>query len=564
MAISGDARKRLEGSDLVQRLTDPGFTPSVRMVGELFQLFEIDDETVAKNAERAALRIDPQHAARVAREVIAAVKRAERPARARLTHVVGRLAQTGRDPDHSLVEWLLEALADADPKTRRVAARALGKLPLPPTDERASVIEKALANAFDAAKTDDDKRALALALGKVGGDTARARLVDAPQGRASIIAERDLARRAPGAIDVSGTHEGPLPIWFHTRSGLEDVLKEELLSTSWSSGGPPRFVAPGVVEAKLEGALSRALRIRTAVHVGFPLAPAPKGTDLAADIVRGICSAPALDIFRAFTSTEARIRFRVAFVRGGHRRSIVWRCAELVRAASSELVNDPKESTWEVLVDEAGGQVKIELVPRGYTDERFGYREDLVAASSHPVIAAALARVAPRSDEDVVWDPFVGAGAELVERGLLGRYRQLLGTDTDPRAVVAARANIERAGIERATISEANACELAPKDVNVILTNPPMGRRVERGGHLELLERFVTRAADVLVPGGALVWLVPEPEGIRARAEAAGLTLDRAFTVDMGGFSAELSTYVKRTTRSAAGAASPKRRRPRR
>lgn len=547
MAISGDARRGRGNTDHIQRLADPGFTPSVRALGELFQLFDTDDDAVAKNAERAILRIEAQYASRVAKETIAAAKRAVRPARARLTHLAGRLAHAGSDPDGTVVEWLLQALTDPDPKTRRVAARALGKLELPPTDERSSVIEKALSNAFDAATSDDDKRVLALALGKVGDEEARTRIVGAVHGRASVIAERELARRAPGAIDLSGTHDGPLRIWFHTRSGLEDVLKEELASASWETA---RFVSPGVVEAKLEGALSRALGIRTAMHVGFPLAPASKGEDLAADIVRGICSPPALAVFRAFTKAEGRIRFRIAFVHGGHRRSIVWRSAELVRAATSELVNDPKESTWEVLVDDAGGQVKIELVPRGYVDPRFRYREDLVAASSHPVIAAALARVAPRSDEDVVWDPFAGAGAELVERALLGPYARLLGTDVDPRAVLAARANIERAGIERATISEGNACEYAPKQVNVIVTNPPMGRRVERGGHMDLLDRFVSHAADVLVPGGALVWLVPEPERIRARAEAKGLTLDRAFTVDMGGFSAELSTYVKRGSKA--------------
>src|SRR5262249_11449879 len=128
----------------------------------------------------------------------------------------------------------------------------------------------------------------------------------------------------------------------------------------------------------------------------------------------------------------------------------------------------------------------------------------------------------------------------------LGPYERLVGTDVDPRAIAAARKNLERAGIERVTIEQGDACESSPEGVTVILTNPPMGRRVERGRHADLLDRFVTHAARVLVPGGALVWLVPEPERIRARAKAEGLHLDRAFTVDMGGFSAELSVYVKR------------------
>ena len=73
-----------------------------------------------------------------------------------------------------------------------------------------------------------------------------------------------------------------------------------------------------------------------------------------------------------------------------------------------------------------------------------------------------------------------------------------------------------------------------------------MGRRVQRGTHGELLERFVDHAARVLVPGGVLVWAAPDPRKLQARAEKAGLVLERAFTVDMGGFPAELSVHRKR------------------
>src|SRR5262249_23468776 len=155
-------------------------------------------------------------------------------------------------------------------------------------------------------------------------------------------------RRQPGAIDLARSHEGSLRIWFHTRSGLEDVLKEEL----GREFGRSRFVAPGIIEAELSGPLSRAAAIRTALHVGFPLVELPRGTDLAEDIVRALSAPASLAIFRAFTSAGGPIRFRIAFVQGGHRRAVVWRCAELIRAETRELVNDPKESTWEVVVSE--------------------------------------------------------------------------------------------------------------------------------------------------------------------------------------------------------------------
>ncbi len=530
-------------ADLVSKVGDPGFTPSVRLLGGLLDLLAHDDDDVAKNGERAILRIEAQYAAKVANETVLRSRTAERPARGRLTRLAGRLAQDGRDPDGTALAWLVEALADADPKTRRAAARALGNVP------RSELVIDALAHAFDRAPTDDDKRVLAVALGKMGGEAARTRVAGRDHGRASVIAERELAREAPDAIDPARIHEGALRIWFHTRSGLEDVLKEEL----GKRFGKARFVAPGVVEGELTAPtpLADALSVRTATHVGFPLAPLEKSTDPAEDIVRGIESPAALGILRAFTTKPegSAIRFRIELTRGGHQRSVMWRVAERVRASGRELLNDPKASPWEVVIDEVGSKMKIELVPRGYRDERFAYREDLVPASSHPTIAAALARVAPRSNADIVWDPFVGAGAELVERARLGPCARLIGTDIEAAAVDAARSNLERAGVTNATVERADASAYAPEGVTLIITNPPMGRRVHRGTHADLLERFVSHAARVLVPGGALVWLVPEPRRIRERAASAGLEVERAFSVDMGGFSAELGVYVKRAPR---------------
>jgi hypothetical protein len=76
-----------------------------------------------------------------------------------------------------------------------------------------------------------------------------------------------------------------------------------------------------------------------------------------------------------------------------------------------------------------------------------------------------------------------------------------------------------------------------------------MGRRLHRGTHGDVLERFVAHAAELLAPGGALVWTVPEPKKIRPVAKRAGLHLERWWVVDMGGFPAELSVYGKRRKR---------------
>jgi tRNA G10 N-methylase Trm11 len=202
-------------------------------------------------------------------------------------------------------------------------------------------------------------------------------------------------------------------------------------------------------------------------------------------------------------------------------------------------------STWELLVAHNGRRVDVTLAPRGLRDPRFSWRGADVPAASHPTIAAALARVAGARPDDIVWDPFVGSGAELVERARLGPYRSLLGSDIDSRALVAARKNLSGAGLE-AHLEVGNALAIAPEGVTLIITNPPMGRRSSRSAVLaDTLSRFVTHAASILRPEGRLVWMAPWPGSARAAGTQSGLELVSARTVDLGGFDVELQHWVK-------------------
>ena len=84
--------------------------------------------------------------------------------------------------------------------------------------------------------------------------------------------------------------------------------------------------------------------------------------------------------------------------------------------------------------------------------------------------------------------------------------------------------------------------------MSLILTNPPMGRRVQKQGELgPFLDRFVAHAATALIPGGRLVWISPQPGKTRARARAAGLDIQSVQKVDMGGFTAEIQSAVRKT-----------------
>lgn len=260
-------------------------------------------------------------------------------------------------------------------------------------------------------------------------------------------------------------------------------------------------------------------------------------------IAEAITSEESLRVLRTFA--RGPVRYRLAFAAGGHRRGEVRAIARAVAARAPDLVNDPTRTDWEILVDEGG----IELCPRGLIDPRFAYRVADVPAASHPSIAAALARVAfqhaPDPATDLVWDPFCGSGLELIERARLGPSRRLVGSDVSAEALAAARANLASAGVA-AELVQADALEGRIGRVTTIITNPPMGRRVARGHSVELLERFVALAGQVLGPGGRLVWIAPSPRRTDGPAASAGLALHSRTPVDMGGFTAELQVLLKR------------------
>jgi predicted RNA methylase len=237
------------------------------------------------------------------------------------------------------------------------------------------------------------------------------------------------------------------------------------------------------------------------------------------------------------------VRGRLDFAGGGHRRAAVWRTAQLVAARHPELINDPTTTTWDAIVDEDAG--RLELRPRRFVDTRFAWRVRDVPAASHPTLAAAIARVGGARDGDVVWDPFVGSGAELIERAHLGGFARLIGSDLDARALDATRANLEAAGLlSRAELHHGDALAFAPPGVTQILSNPPLGRRL-RGDAPALLERFVAHAARVLVRGGRLTWVTPVPARTAKAARAAGLHGGDGVTVDLGGFDGRLETWTR-------------------
>ncbi|MFO0762882.1 MAG: methyltransferase [Byssovorax sp.] len=541
--------KRLPGFDLDQAMAAPGFTPRAADVPALVARLAQGGEA-AEKAEKALLRVARLAAEETARQI----EGASREAKPRLLRFAGKVAS--REHGEVLVPALIAALGSENEPGRRAAATALGKLCLTVDDgSLADTRADALVAALGREGETPARRAMIEALGKVGGARAIPVLgrvaeqagAGAPAEKARLIATRTAARTEPSKVDPGRAPPAPLRVALRCRAGLEELMASELPKSF-----QPRLLRDALggtrVEATLDGPIEGLFRSRLMLSFGFVLPPIrmKNEDDLPGAIARSLTSKEALGLLRGLT--EGPIRYRLGWASGGKRRAAIWKAAAEVAAIEPALINDPTESPWEATVAEADGMVRVELSPK-LDDPRFAYRVGDVPAASHPTIAAALCRVAGARAGDVVWDPFVGSGLELCERALGGPYRLLIGSDRDPEALRVAAKNLASAKVpeDKIRLLPGDATTMVPPArPSLIITNPPLGRRVSRSAELApMLDRFIANAAKNLSPGGRLVWIAPFPDQSDKVARRAGLEAYVGLDVDLGGFSARLQAFRK-------------------
>lgn len=207
-----------------------------------------------------------------------------------------------------------------------------------------------------------------------------------------------------------------------------------------------------------------------------------------------------------------RIDFKRAIEQGiAERGDHAWRLVE--EGADVEL--------WAtMLADEAILAVRL-------SDERMRHREYKVAhapGSLRPAVAAAIAWLSHPADDDVVLDPMCGTGTILIERALMGRYANLIGSDRDPAMMRAARENI---GPRYKPIElhpwDAAAIPLADGSVSRVITNLPWG--IRHGSHQDnrrLYPRLMREFRRLVRKDGVIVILTAETRlmaEVSARAE---------------------------------------------
>jgi putative N6-adenine-specific DNA methylase len=161
-----------------------------------------------------------------------------------------------------------------------------------------------------------------------------------------------------------------------------------------------------------------------------------------------------------------------------------------------------------------------------------GWRAGAGEAPLRENLAAGIVMLSGWTPEDMLLDPMCGAGTLLVEAAAMARGRppgakrtfgferlaafdralwervtreprgservpQLYGSDSDPKALTAARRNLAEAGVERwVRLEPADVLErTAPAPPGVMVMNPPYG---ERMGSADELARFYPRLGDAL------------------------------------------------------------------
>lgn len=513
----------------------------------------------------------------------------------------GREAIGAASPDRSFLA-VLSLLHDDDAPAARQIAIVLGRAGDQLSPSLAGLFRRALLARLRAAESlsPADLRALVEALGKLPTTAAdeaglaetlsslhqlasRPGLPDAVTAalqtaitRCERVAVRSQVSADSPAIALDRPLSAEHTLVLRCRAGLLPLLRSELRERGLLSGAlvaasdpadtlgsysPQTSGQPARLLLRRDGPLSEIYAARLFSSLAFELSPAtaspaeraaPSDPELASAVVEAL-SAPATQRLLT-TLCPGPVRYRlhlIGYGRGGAAEAALRaRIIDGVKQRAPLLHNDPLASPFQVELSYAPASgLRIELVPRALQthDPRFAYRQADVPAASHPPLAAAMARLLAAGARDVVWDPFVGSGCELIEVALLGRGPRLYGSDRDPEALAAAQKNLRAAGLPatQAQLQVADALTLAPPGVSRILTNPPMGRRTRPGQLAEFLSAFIAHSASLLPRGGRLVWISPQPHLSVARGREHGLSLRSTRPVDLNGFWGQLEVWDK-------------------
>lgn len=448
--------------------------------------------------------------------------------------------------------WLFGLLNDPCEKIRRYAMKAMPKIGAGPEEE------KALLSVLRTTTSEREKKFLGETLDKIGGAATLEIMGKDPRGLLPQTEQKvkaSVARsQSPGTLRMDGVLSDFAGLRLHLRgrAGLEQFVRDELDESARTHG---KFrvveIQSGLVVIKplTPFSLADIYTLRCFGTAGFvpgavPIAKERDSIEALATVITSPLSRRVLKTF-----TEGVIRYRLNFVAKGHQRGAVRLLANRVYAICPEILNDARIAPWAIDIHPTNSGSSVELRPRLTPDPRFYFRRQDVPAASHPQLAACMARLAGRVENEIVWDPFCGSGSELIERALLGGVQSIHGTDLSEAAIAITRDNFAAAKIDSVQTrftgcdfrDYARIAALGAGAFTLIVTNPPMGKRVPIPNLRGLIDDLFSVAARMLRPGGRLVFA--NPANVQCRQPS--LKLKSRQVVDFGGFNCQLEMYIK-------------------
>jgi predicted RNA methylase len=176
-------------------------------------------------------------------------------------------------------------------------------------------------------------------------------------------------------------------------------------------------------------------------------------------------------------------------------------------------------NAWDVNVEPGGAEIGAL-----YLTQRFG---ELLRtpASTNPVVAAVLVRLAKIEPGQTVLDPFCGAGTLLVQAAEMARPGRMLGFDVQNKWLRMAADNLRGRGVA-ALLARADAARLpvATGSADRVLANLPFGKRV--GSHrvnAAMYPAALAEIARVLPSGGRAVLLTDDKRLFREAVQRTRL-----------------------------------------
>ncbi len=340
---------------------------------------------------------------------------------------------------------------------------------------------------------------------------------------------RDRKAALPERTQPHPIRFGPNLYIAHTQPGFEAIAADEIAGRIAGAREIARRVVPDRAGMTIffAPAAEKLGILRTAEDLfglaGYRAGIGPEDKEL--DKIRGAAReaplvAPALAArvkLSPGTRAGRRLKFRViARMAGEHE----YRRVDFQRAVERGIL-ERGDHTWRLEEDDADVELWATMIDAEFfltvrlSDDKMRHREYKAAhrpASLRASSAAALGWLSEPRADNVVLDPFCGAGTILIERAHLGRYAMLLGSDRDHAALAAARVNV---GARYKPIQlenwDAGALPLGDASVDKIVTNLPWGIRYgSHGENRKLYPLWFKEFARVLKSGGAMVLLTSE------------------------------------------------------